>query len=143
MTGARTLLCFDYGKKRIGVAVGQTLTATATPLKTISVNNGNPDWDAISRTIEEWQTDALVVGKPLNMDGTGQPMTRASNVFAKELSERYGLPVYRVDERLSSYEAKLRIRDTYNLDPVAAQVMLETWLSENSEQDSKDDTIGS
>ena len=93
MTEVRTLLCFDYGKKRIGVAVGQTLTATATPLKTISVIKGTPDWDTISQTIEEWQTDALVVGKPLNMDGTGQAMTRASNDFANELSQRYHLPI--------------------------------------------------
>jgi putative Holliday junction resolvase len=143
VTGTRTLICFDYGKKRIGVAVGQTLTASASPLKTIPANSGIPDWDAISRILDEWQPDALVVGKPLNMDDSGQAMTRASNTFAKELSERYSLPVYRADERLSSYEAKFRLKDTYNLDPVAAQVILETWLSENSEPKFNNDTIGS
>jgi putative Holliday junction resolvase len=130
VTETLTLIGFDYGKKRIGVAVGQTLTRTATPLGTVPVTNGIPDWDRISKIIQEWRPAALVVGLPLNMDGTSQAMTRESNRFVRQLSERYQYPVYRADERLSSYEAKSRLQDTRNLDPVAAQAILETWLSE-------------
>jgi putative Holliday junction resolvase len=135
-----TLIGFDYGKKRIGVAVGQTLTGTATPLETILVTRGEPDWDRISKLIREWQPAALVVGLPLNMDGTSQSMTRDSNRFVRELSERFNYPVYRADERLSSYEAKSRLKDTRNLDPVAAQAILETWLSEHQLSDFGEDS---
>lgn len=141
MTGIKTLICFDYGNKRIGVAVGQTLTGTATPVGTVPVNKGVPDWDLITRHINEWNPDALVVGKPLNMDGSGQPITSASNQFASELDSRFNQPIYRTDERLSSYEAKSRLRDSYNLDPVAAQVILETWLDENKGTGRKNESI--
>jgi putative Holliday junction resolvase len=130
VTETLTLLGFDYGKKRIGVAVGQTLTGTATPLGTVAVNRGEPDWDRIAGIVQEWRPAALVVGLPLNMDGTSQSMTRESGRFARELGKRFGCPVYRADERLSSYEAKMRLKDTRGLDPVAAQAILETWLSE-------------
>ena len=137
----KTLICFDYGKKRIGVAVGQTLTDTATPLDTVGVNKGVPDWDKISDIFQDWKPDALIVGKPLNMDGSGQTMTRASNNFAEELCSRFSYPVYRADERLSSYEAKIRLKNTKNLDPVAAQAILETWLTENPGPGQTSDTI--
>jgi putative holliday junction resolvase len=126
----RTLLGFDYGEKRIGVAVGQTLTATATPLTTIPVVNHKPDWTAITDLIETWQPDALIVGIPLTMDDETQLLTRLASRFARQLEGRYHLPVYGVDERLSSHEAQQRIRSSYNVDPVAAQVILETWLGE-------------
>jgi len=136
-----TLICFDYGKKRIGIAVGQTLTGTATPLDTIPVSGSNPDWDHIGDLIRTWDPHALIVGEPLNMDGTRQAITRAADRFARELLERFGLPVYRADERLSSYEAKTRLQDTRNLDPVAAQAILETWLSEHPDFNPESDTI--
>jgi putative Holliday junction resolvase len=141
VTEIQTLICFDFGKIRTGVAVGQTLTGTATPLGTVYARNGIPDWKLIARYIDEWKPDALVVGKPLNMDGSGQPMTRASNQFVKELANRFSQPIYRADERLSSSEARLRRKDTYNLDPVAAQIILESWLAENSSSTLKNDTI--
>ncbi|MEX2354007.1 MAG: Holliday junction resolvase RuvX, partial [Gammaproteobacteria bacterium] len=93
MTNTLTLICFDYGKKRIGVAVGQTLTGTATPLETVPVKNKVPDWDRITRIIDEWRPAALVVGRPLNMDGSGQSMTSASNRFVRQLNERFDYPV--------------------------------------------------
>ncbi len=141
MTESLTFICFDFGKKRIGVAVGQTITGTATPLGTIHALKGTPDWELINRYIDEWKPDALVVGKPMDMNGRGQPMTRASNQFVKELASRFTQPIYRADERLSSFEAKLRLKNTYNLDPVAAQVILESWLAENSGLGIKNDTI--
>ena len=125
-----TLICFDYGEKRIGVAVGQTITATATPLETIRVRNNQPDWNRISGLIEQWRPAALVVGQPLNMDGTRQLLTDLAERFARQLEGRYHLPVHLADERLSTYEAKDRLQDDHNLDPVAAQVILESWLLE-------------
>lgn len=132
MTEALTLLAFDYGRKRIGVAVGQTLTGTASPLTTVAVNKKVPDWDAISRLLDQWKPAALVVGYPLNMDGTTQSMTHAAVRFMNQLRHRYRLPVYQEDERLSSYEASSRIRrDSPDIDAVAAQAILETWLAGN------------
>lgn len=128
---ARTLLGFDYGEKRIGVAVGQTLTATATPLTTVPVTRNQPDWQQISELISTWQPDALVVGMPLTMTDDTQPLTELAARFARQLEGRYHLPVYTADERLSSREARQRIRSSHNVDPVAAQVILETWLSEH------------
>lgn len=132
MTETLTLVCFDYGRKRIGVAVGQTLTATASPITTIPVNKSVPDWEAITKILRQWNPAALVVGYPLNMDGSSQSMTHAAVRFMNQLRHRYRLPVYQADERLSSYEASARMKkDKRDLDAVAAQAILETWLSEN------------
>ncbi len=128
-----TLLCFDFGTKRIGVAVGQSITQTATPLQTVKNKNKRPDWDHIKHLIDEWQPDALIVGVPLNMMGEMQEMTVASEKFMRQLHGRFHLPVYDVDERLSSFEAAQRTGKTTDLDPVAAQAILETWFAENHE----------
>lgn len=141
MTESCTLICFDYGRKRIGVAVGQTITGTATPLETISVEKGVPDWRRIKEILDKWRPHALVIGDPVNLDGSSQPMSLASDRFVRQLSARFDYPVYRIDERLSSYEARARLKDTRNLDPVAAQVILETWLSEHTPGTGKNDTI--
>jgi putative Holliday junction resolvase len=129
-----TLLAFDFGLKRIGVAVGQTLTGTASPLQTVPVRRDTPDWPAIVRLIETWAPNALVVGMPLNMDGTEQEMTRCAKRFGRQLEGRFGLSVHLVDERLSTREAKTRLssvgRGAAETDPVAAQVILESWLSD-------------
>lgn len=129
---ASTLLAFDYGLKRIGVAVGQTLTGTANALQTVAVKNHHPDWPAIERLIETWSPDALVVGLPLNMDGTEQEMTEHARRFGRKLHGRFKLPVHLADERLTTREAKWRRSGNdadENLDPVAAQVILEGWLA--------------
>lgn len=141
MTETLTLLCFDYGRKRIGIAVGQTLTGTASPLETVAVNKSIPDWDSISRIIRQWNPRALVVGCPLNMDSTHQSMTHAAVRFMNQLRHRFHLPVYQADERLSSYEAKSRLKSTQNIDAVAAQAILETWLSGNLVLTEKNATI--
>lgn len=133
MTKGQTLICFDYGTKRIGVAVGQTLTHTATPLETVTVKNNTPDWDRISQLIKQWSPQALVVGNPLSMDDSRQEMTDAADKFSRQLSGRYKLPVFRADERLSSYEAQQRLKSSYELDPMAAQIILESWLADNRE----------
>ena len=127
----QTLLCFDCGIKRIGTAVGQTITATATELEIINTINNKPDWDNISRLIKEWSPDRLVVGKPLQLDGSRQEMTALAERFSRQLEGRYHLPVDLVEEQLSSYEARRELKSTRELDAVAARLILETWLNEN------------
>lgn len=129
------LLGFDYGTKRIGVAVGQTLTGSARPLTIVRARDGKPDWEAISRLITEWQPAALVVGLPVHMDGTEHERTARARRFGNQLAGRYNLPVHRVDERLTSYEAELELRAQGKggeaPDAVAAQLILQSWLDEN------------
>ena len=125
----RTYLCFDHGEKRIGVAVGQSVTSTATALEIIKVTRGKPDWNRISAILRQWKPDELIIGHPLTMDGDKQPATRAAEKFAQQLKGRYGLPVNLADERLSSHEAQQLLKDSYNVDPVAAQLILESWLA--------------
>lgn len=130
----RTLLCFDYGRKRIGVAVGQGLTRTATPLLTIHARDGKPDWSRIDFLIEEWHPDALVVGIPYHMDGSAQAMSAAAERFCRQLEGRCRLPVYRAEERLSSYAVETagpqgRAPDN-QVDALAAQLILQDWLQQ-------------
>ncbi|MDX1434151.1 MAG: Holliday junction resolvase RuvX [Gammaproteobacteria bacterium] len=127
-----TLLAFDYGERHIGIAVGQTLTRSANPLTTVRVTGATPDWAAISHLVRTWQPARLVVGLPLNMDGTEQPITRGARRFGNQLEGRYRLPVHLVDERLTSREARARLVAEGNAGaadhPVAAQIILESWL---------------
>lgn len=132
-----TLLGFDFGRRRIGVAVGETLTGTARALRTVAARDGEPDWEAVSELIHTWRPDALVVGVPLHLDGAPQPMTAAAQRFARRLEGRYRLPVHRVDERLSSDEARRELAARGiagraargRVDPVAARLILETWFN--------------
>ncbi len=130
-----TLLGFDYGRKRIGVAVGQTLTATATALTTVRARDGKPDWSAISTLLAQWRPGALVVGIPYHMDGSEQDMSRAAQRFCRQLEGRYGLPVHRAEERLSSYTVEAALgAGTQEVDPLAAQVILQDWLQQHAQQ---------
>ena len=128
----KTLLCFDYGEKRIGVAVGQTVTSTATALQTVLVINKKPDWEAIKILIDEWKPDKFIVGHPFTLHGTRQKMTDAAERFSRQLKHRFKLPVDLIDERLSSYEAQQELKSTRNLDPTSAKLILETWFRENT-----------
>jgi putative Holliday junction resolvase len=132
---ARTLLAFDFGEKRTGVAVGQTISATATPLQTISNRDGAQDYETIERLIHEFQADALVVGLPLNMDGTEQATTRMVRNFVRRLEGRFHLPVYLVDERLSSHEAEQQLAGRADkktgIDAEAACIILTDWMQQN------------
>lgn len=131
----RTFLGLDFGEKRIGVAVGQALTGTATPLAIVSGRDGKPDWRSLDEIITRWQPDGLVVGLPLNMDGTEQPITARARRFGHQLRTRYERAVYFADERLSTREARSRLparrrRSSDDLhDAVAAQVILEAWMA--------------
>ena len=135
----KILVAFDFGMKRIGVAIGQTLTKNARPLDTINAKNGDPDWKVIEKLIKKWLPEALIVGIPLNMDGTLQPISNDAKRFADLLRKRFQLPVYEVDERLTTKDARERLftEGGYKalqggqVDQVAAQLILQNWFDEN------------
>ncbi len=134
----RTFLGFDFGMKNIGVAVGQELTNTATPLTVIKAREGIPDWDQISSLLAEWQPQLLVVGLPLNMDGTEQDMTAAAKRFGHRLNGRFHIPVDWQDERLTTFEAldqlgirsKMQSNKREDVDRISAQLILQSWLNQ-------------
>ena len=136
-----TVLAFDFGHKRIGIASGDTLTATAAPRPAVAVHQSGPDWDAIAREVQMLSPRMLVVGAPYNADGSPGTLAPAARRFAAELERRFGLPVNMVDERWSSLEAtaalkaqrssgerKRRVRKE-DIDSAAAAVILERWLT--------------
>ena len=127
---------FDFGTTRIGVAAGQAITGTASPLAPVAARDGIPDWSLLEALISEWQPAALVVGIPLNMDGTISDMSRRARKFANRLKERCQLPCYLIDERLSTREAKqismarggsTNFKEN-SVDGIAAQLILESWF---------------
>lgn len=133
-----TLLAFDFGQRRIGVAVGQTLTASASALAVITVTE-QPDWQAIGRLLDEWKPVALVVGLPLAADGGETELSKHARRFGHRLNGRFGLAVYYEDERLTSFSAEQqfiearetgskRRKDAAMKDAVAAKIILESWL---------------
>jgi putative Holliday junction resolvase len=127
---------FDFGYKRIGVAVGQQLTLTASPLPTLQAVLGVPDWHLVQKLIVEWQPVAMIVGLPTCMDGSEQYTTSAARGFARQLRRRFARPVHCVDERLSTKEARAHLFEeggyrklkTSEIDSIAACIILEQWL---------------
>src|SRR5690625_959735 len=99
-------LSFDYGTRTIGVAVGQSVTGSATPLAPLPARDGGPRWESVAALLDEWQPRLLVVGQPLNMDGTESELSQRAARFARRLEGRFRLPVRLVDERLSSFAAR-------------------------------------
>lgn len=141
MSQVQTVLAFDFGFKRIGIASGDTLTRTAAPRPAATVHQQGPDWDAITREVRMLSPGLLVVGAPYNADGSPGALAPAARRFAAELESRFGLPVNMVDERWSSLEAsatlkaqrasgerKRRVRKE-DIDSAAAAVILRRWLS--------------
>ena len=133
------ILAFDFGKRRIGVAVGQSLTGTATPLNIVA-NGDKPDWDEISRLVKEWKPGLFVIGLPLSLDGEETPISALARQFGKELTRRFGVESAFQDERLTSVDAERRFaemratgrarrKDSSKLDAVAAKIILENWLN--------------
>lgn len=148
----RTLLGFDFGTKRIGIAIAQEVTGTASPLTTVKAIKHKPDWESISKIITEWQPDLLVVGLPLHMDGTEQPMTQAARRFSNQLNGRYQIPIALMDERLSSNEAESILNEQSNshsvfrgslfqdkaqIDMISAQLILQSWMSLQEDEKNK------
>lgn len=135
---AKTLLGFDFGMKRIGVAIGQVVTKNARALTMVPAKEGEPDWRQLDKLIKEWQPDAMVVGIPVNMDGTKQVITERALEFAEILKDRYKLPIFEMDERLTSVEARSNVFNeggykalkSAQIDSVAAQLILQNWLDQ-------------
>lgn len=125
-------LGFDFGTQRIGIASGQQLTGAARPVVTLPARSGVPDWSRVDTLVREWAPVGLVVGLPLNLDGSAHPVTRGARRFADRMRVRYGLPTHMVDERLSSHAAGARLDEGApgDLDSAAACVILETWLAD-------------
>lgn len=137
--GGGTVLGFDVGARRIGVAVASSFGHGARALEVVNVHDGAPDWRSIDRLRDEWRPAALVVGDPVTLDDGDQPARRRARRFAHQLRQRYALPVAMVDERSSSREAahrfaveraqgRRRRRDAATLDAVAAAIIIERWL---------------
>lgn len=127
---AETYLGFDFGLSRIGVAVGQSVTGTANPLVVLKARDGIPDWGIIEKLIREWKPARVIVGLPLNMDGTKSDMTALAEKFARKLHGRFGVAIAMADERLTSNAAKEYVEDGELLDAIAAKLIIETWLSD-------------
>ena len=127
------VLAFDFGLKHIGVAVGQTITLTATPLDTLSARNGRPQWPAVELLVSEWRPIQLVVGLPLNMDDTESEMSGRARRFASQLAEKTGLQVSMADERLTSRMT----RDEDASHAAAAALIAETWLNSGGSVDNQ------
>lgn len=136
-----TALGLDYGQRRIGVAVGSAGSGGGTPLGVVANRGNEPDWQSLDRLVREWRPEVLVVGKPFNLDGSDHGLTPLIDRFCAQLSDRYALPVVRVDERLSSLEAAERLREARaggrrgrrvrkgDIDAMSAVVLLESWFS--------------
>jgi putative Holliday junction resolvase len=136
-----TVLGFDYGARRIGVAVGNGLTRSARALEVIANREQGPDWPRLDALLSEWRPHALLVGLPMMLDGSEQRNSHAARTFAAALNERYRLPTQLVDERFSSQQAAQRFADrrahgearrkhAQALDAVAAEIIVETWFTQ-------------
>jgi putative holliday junction resolvase len=139
MAGNETLLAFDYGRRRIGVAVGNTLTGSASALETLVISGSGPDWARLEALVRRWTPARLVVGVPYNADGSEGELAAEALGFARGLAGRCGLPVDTVDERLTSVEATDRLRRARregrrgrigkkDVDREAAALILQSWL---------------
>jgi putative holliday junction resolvase len=139
-----TVLAFDFGLKRIGVASGEHLLGIAHPLTTVNAESNDERFDQISKIIQEWMPSTLVVGLPLSLDGDEHEVTLLCKKFARRLDGRFNLPVVMIDERLSSAEAaqslnqqKVRAKkQKTKLDQVSAQIILQSYFDQILKKDS-------
>nr|WP_324257375.1 Holliday junction resolvase RuvX [Cellvibrio fontiphilus] len=135
----KSLLAFDYGTKNIGVATGQTLTRSANAQAQLKAKDGIPDWSQIEKLLKDWQPDLVLVGLPLNMDGSESELSARARKFANRLHGRFGVKVELMDERLSSFEAKGEVMaqggsrhyKSNPVDSIAARLILESWFERN------------
>jgi putative pre-16S rRNA nuclease len=139
VNAAITVMGFDYGARRIGIAVGNAISNSARALDVLANGERGPDWQRLDALLREWRPDTLLVGLPLMLDDSEQGNSRAARAFAGELEQRYRLPVQLVDERHSSQEAAQRFaarraggaarrKHAAALDAVAAEIIVERWL---------------
>ena len=127
------IISFDFGTKKIGVAVGQTKTRTSSPLEIIFNKNNATDWKKIHSIVEEWKPELILVGKPLNMDGTDSDIMKTVNNFFNKLSKSTNIPCEYIDERLTSFEARQYLSEikTDLVDAHAAKILIDHWLTNN------------
>ena len=135
-------MAFDFGLRQIGVAIGNCVLGTTTPLPILRAKDGVPQWEQVDKLIHDWQPDLLIVGAPLNMDGSESNLSAQAARFARRLHGRLGIEVVSIDERLSSFEAKLASRERghsgdfkrHPVDSLAAELILKTWLAESGKR---------
>ena len=135
-----SFLSFDFGEKSIGVAYGQSITKTGKPLSALKANDGQPNWEQVAQLLKEWKPQALIVGCPLNMDGSEQELTLRARKFARRLHGRFGLPVFEADERLTTVEAKAQLFDQGgyralkkdHIDSLSAVIIMQSWFEQNA-----------
>lgn len=131
-----TVLGFDFGLRSIGLAIGQTVTVSASALPALKAQNGQPDWEHLARVVDTWRPELFIVGDPMNMDGTVSKTGKQAKQFAKQLQKKFSLQVHMVDERLTTQEARMRLpenrggywKNKQKIDSVAAKVIVEQWL---------------
>ena len=132
---SNVVMAFDYGLRNIGIAIGQNITKSASTFYAIKAKEGKPDWIKLDSIVEEWQPDLFVVGDPFNMDGTKSEFQKRIFKFSTELKKRYEIKVNMMDERLTTKEAKERIKgesnglkESVNKHSISAQIILEDWF---------------
>lgn len=130
------IIAFDYGEKKIGVAVGQTSTNTSSPLQIIFNKDNKTNWISISSLLDEWKPDLILIGKPLNMDGSDSEIMKKVDKFYKELKSIYDADIEFVDERLTTFEAREILKDEKqdNVDAHAAKILIDNWFDINKEK---------
>ncbi len=137
-----TILAFDFGLQRTGVAVGNTLTGSATPECTLQSKNDTPNWDEITKLIEDWKPEKIIVGMPTELDDSENPLQKKVIRFSNQLNGRYNIPVEHENEQFSSIEAAQRLKQLrqsgrkqkikkQEVDKIAASIILETWMKNN------------
>ncbi|UEA16753.1 Holliday junction resolvase RuvX [Pasteurella canis] len=137
---AITALAFDFGTKSIGCAVGQSITGTAQALPAFKAKDGTPNWQQVEQCLMEWKPNIIIVGLPLNMDGSEQDLTLRAKKFANRLHGRFGIRVELQDERLTTVQARAEIfeyggyraLDKSKVDSISACLILESWFEENN-----------
>ena len=129
MASNNLVMAFDFGMRKIGIAVGQPITGTATPITIITATDGIPDWRIIEQLIDEWQPVLLVIGLPLNMDNSESNMSRLARKFARKLNGRFNIAFEMMDERLTSFEVRPAGKDASRpFDHLSAQLILESYF---------------
>ena len=130
------IIAFDYGEKKIGVAVGQTSTNTSSPLQIIFNKDNKTNWISISSLLYEWKPNLILLGKPLNMDGSDSEIMKKVDKFYKELKSIYDADIEFVDERLTTFEAREILKDEKhdNVDAHAAKILIDNWFDINKEK---------
>lgn len=128
------ILAFDFGTKKIGVAVGQTSTFTSSPLQVISSKDNKVNWNEIIILLDEWKPELIIVGKPLNMDGTDSEIMKEVDRFFLKLKNIYDAKYEYIDERLTTFEARQILEDRNSLiDASAAKILIDNWFEQNKE----------